>query len=341
MSGPLPAYLAPLTVPASWIYGAAVAFRNRRFDRGAGVASIGKPVISVGNLTTGGVGKTPMVAWIADHLIGRGARPVIAMRGYGARPPDLSDEQAEYALRLPGVPVVANPDRTAAMRAFLGANEAIDCVLLDDGFQHRRLARDLDLVLIDATRRTPADRLLPAGHLREPPDSLRRADAVIVTRAAAVDQTLAAWVRRHHGRPPVAWSRHVWTGLMLVRGAGASAESAMEPVEWLAGKRVLTMLGVGHPESVIGQLRQAGAVVAVNVPARDHEQFDRQKLQLARTLAEGLDAIVLTAKDWARAQHRIDLSTWPTVVVPQLAIEVFEGQPALENLILQALSRQP
>ncbi len=211
MTGPLPGYMAPLTIPASWIYGAAVAARNARLDRGGGVAAIDRPVVSVGNLTAGGAGKTPMVAWIADLLGAHGRKPVIAMRGYGARPPEPSDEEAEYALRLPDVPVVADPDRLSALRRFLDANPAVDSVLLDDGFQHRRLARDLDLVLIDATRETLGDRLLPAGFLREPPSALRRADAVVVTRAVRVDDAIAAKIRAAHGRPPVAWSRHVWT----------------------------------------------------------------------------------------------------------------------------------
>ena len=118
MTGPLPGYLAPVTLPASYVYGGVVAARNRRFDRGRGVGSVGLPVISVGNLTLGGTGKTPMVIWLAERLAAAGRRPVIAMRGYGARAglEGSSDEGAVYAQRLPDVPVLADPDRLGALR---------------------------------------------------------------------------------------------------------------------------------------------------------------------------------------------------------------------------------
>ena len=332
MNQALSEILKPITVPASWVYAAAIASRNRGFDRGRNVWKVDRPVISVGNVTMGGVGKSPMVAWIAELLMRQGHAPVIAMRGYGARPPEPSDEEAEYALRLPDVPVVADPDRLSALRRFLDANPAVDSVLLDDGFQHRRLARDLDLVLIDATRETLGDRLLPAGFLREPPSALRRADAVVVTRAVRVDDAIDAKIRAAHGRPPVAWSRHVWTDLTV-----SAPDPRREPVQWLAGKRVLTMLGVAHPASIVAQLEEAGAVVAVDVPARDHERFSPSKLERARGLAAELDAVVFTAKDWVRVQNRINLHHWPAVVVPRLAIDVFEGAEALKEKILKSL----
>ncbi|MCZ6446106.1 MAG: tetraacyldisaccharide 4'-kinase [Planctomycetota bacterium] len=335
MTGPLAGFASPLTVPASWVYGLTITARNARFDRGNGVASVDVPVISVGNLTTGGVGKTPMVAWIADLLVNQGRLPVIAMRGYGARAGESSDEQAEYAHRLPDVPVVAKADRLAAIRAVRLRCPAIDCVLLDDGFQHRRIRRDLDLVLIDASRNTFGDRLLPAGHLREPPASLRRADAVVMTRAQGVDSSIAGAIQRHHGRAPVAWSCHTWTHLAVHH-----PDERREPVDWLRGKRLLTMLGVGHPRSIIQQLQQAGAEVAVNLPVRDHQRYSRAKLAVAEGLCEGLDAMVMTPKDWVKAQLLIDLSRWPVpVVIPQLAIDVFDGAEALRRLILDAVAR--
>ena len=167
MSGPLPALLAPVTVPASLLYGLAVRARNARFDRGRTVVPVTVPVISVGNVTVGGTGKTPMVTWVTRRLLDAGMRPVIAMRGYGARPgrgdeadeADEADEVMEHRLRLGDVPVVADPDRVAALRSFLPEHAGIDCVVLDDGFQHRRLGRDLDLVLMGAEspERDPPD----------------------------------------------------------------------------------------------------------------------------------------------------------------------------------------
>jgi tetraacyldisaccharide 4'-kinase len=295
-------------MPASWLYGLAVGGRNRRFDRGRGVAEVDVPVVSVGNITAGGAGKTPTVMWIAAWLRTAGHHPAIAMRGYAAGPGEPSDEQQEHRWRLPDVHVVADPDRAASLRAFLPTHPEVDCVLLDDGFQHRGLHRDLDLVLIDATRNTMGDQLLPWGYLREPTANLRRADAVVVTRAASVDGNLAAQIERHHGRPPVAWCRHAWTRLQIMN-PDDGAEVADVP--WLRGKRVVTLLGVGNPP----------------------------KLVLARSLCEGADAFVMTGKDWVKARHLIDLSSWPVpIVVPWLEIEIFDGADALKALILETVS---
>ena len=336
MSGPVPGYLGPLAMPASWLYGLAVGVRNRRFDRGRGVTRIDVPVVSAGNITAGGAGKTPTVMWMAAWLRSAGHHPAIAMRGYAARPGEPSDEQQEHGSRLPEVHVVADPHRAAALRAFLPAHPEVDCVLLDDGFQHRGLQRDLDLVLIDASRNTMGDRLLPWGYLREPPANLRRADAVVVTRAASVDGKLAAQIERHHGRPPVAWCRHAWTRLQIMKPHDG-AEVADVP--WLRGKRVVTLLGVGNPAPIFGQLEAAGATVACDVPARDHERYERPKLVLARSLCEGADAFVMTGKDWVKARHLIDLSSWPApIVVPWLEIEIFAGADALKARILETVS---
>ena len=336
MSGPLPGYLGPLAMPASWLYGLAVGARNRRFDRGRGVAAVDVPVVSAGNITAGGAGKTPMVMWMAAWLRTAGHQPAIAMRGYGARPGEHSDEQQEHRWRLADVHVVANPDRVTALRSFLPDHPDVDCVLLDDGFQHRGLHRDLDLVLIDATRNTLADRLLPWGYLREPLANLRRADAVVVTRAGSVDRELAARIERHHGRPPIAWCRHAWTRLQIMK-----PDDGHEAVDmpWLRGKRVVTLLGVGNPAPIFGQLEAAGATVACDVPARDHERYERPKLALACSLCEGADALVMTGKDWVKARHLIDLPSWPVpIVVPWLEIDVFTGADALQALVLEAVS---
>ncbi len=336
MSGPLPDFLLPITAPASRLYGLAVARRNARFDQGIGVQSIDRPVVSVGNITTGGTGKTPMVAWIAEQLLAAGHHPAIAMRGYKSKPGQTSDEQAEYTQRLPNVPVIANPDRTTALQAFLPSHPEIDCILLDDGFQHRQLKRDLDLVLIDATANTFMDRLLPAGNLREPLKSLRRADAVIVTHADPDDSSqisnLKSQIEAHHGSPPLAFSQHTWTHLEILATAN---NPQRHELNWLRGKHTLTMLGVGNPQSIITQLENADANVAVNIPCADHELFDRAKVAVARGLCTGCDAMVVTAKDWVKLRDLIDWSVWPVpIVVPQLAIDVFEGASALRNLLL-------
>jgi len=292
--------------------------------------------VSVGNLTVGGTGKTPLVVWLVEQAIAMGRRPGVLARGYGrAEGAELNDEGMLLAERFPDLPQVQDPDRVAGGRRLV-AEYDVDLVILDDGFQHRRLHRDLDIVLIDATRDTLRDRLLPRGFLREPVANLRRADAVVVTRATSVDADLAARVEQLHGHPPVAWARHTWASLRL---AGPDEPDAFAEVDWLRGKRVVTMLGVANPAPILEQVEQAGADVACTIPARDHERYERQKLLVARGLCEGADALLMTGKDWVKARHLIDLPDWPVpIVVPWLEIDVFEGAGALKDLILGTLS---
>lgn len=337
MSGPLPDWLSPIATPASWIYGQVVARRNARFDRGLDVVKLDRPVISVGNITTGGTGKTPFVMWIARVLKDHGRRPVIAMRGYapGDKSGGMSDEQAEYAERVPDVPVVANPDRIGALRSHFSDSPLTDCVVLDDGFQHRQIARDFDLVLIDARRDSLDDRLLPAGHLREPLTNLVRASSVIVTRAERVDQELSRRIAQHHCRPPLAWSRHAWTELRIIDRDG----ERREPTAWLQSRRVAAVLGVGNPQSILDQLAEAGATVAANIPARDHQPYDQQFVQQIAAACAGVDALATTGKDWVKLRTLIDPVSWATpIVVPQVAIDVFEGETRLRDRVIQAVS---
>ncbi len=326
--------LSSIAALAAWVYGRIIARRNARFDAGRGVQRIDRPVISVGNITVGGTGKSPMVLWIVRELRAAGCSPAIAMRGYGATSGEKNDEQLEYEWHEPDVPIVACPDRYAALSEFLPAHPNVDCVVLDDGFQHRQLHRDLDLVLVDASGKTFDQALLPAGRLREPAQSLQRADAVIVTRACAVDSQLMQSVARAHGRPPIAWTQHRWSDLLV----SAGGIQQHEPVHWLDDKRMLVMLGVGNPRAVELLLEQAGATIAARIPARDHERYDRAKLATARGLCTGVDAMFLTAKDWVKIRTLVDSADWPCpIVVPQLAIDVHHGAADLRAMLLKTV----
>ena len=143
-------------------------------------------MISIGNITTGGTGKTPIVQYIVRNLLTAGHRPACLLRGYKIGTSQLSDEAALLERSLL-IPVAANPDRTAAGRELITQDSEIDLILLDDGFQHRRLYRDLDIVLIDATSPFGYDHVLPRGMLREPLIGLARADVLIITRTSLVD----------------------------------------------------------------------------------------------------------------------------------------------------------
>jgi len=338
MSGPLPAWLAPVTIPASWVYRMGVAMRNRRYDRRGATHVLDRPVVSVGNITTGGTGKTPMVMSLARTCQQNNVNAVIALRGYGPKTDGISDEQAEYILRLPDVPVIASPTRAASLHTYIQSEQGkrIDCVLLDDGFQHRQLHRDLDIVLIDAQRETMNDRLLPAGHLREPLTNLKRADAVVVTRAEKVDDQLAEAITRYHGRPPIAWTRHRWSALDVYDG-GIVADS--HPPAWLNGRRVVTMLGVGHPQSVRSQIQAHRATVVDDVTVSDHVEYDSPRVQAVRRRCAGADGLVVTNKDWVKLSNRVDFADWPVpVIVPQVDLEFIDGERAFVQLVEQIVN---
>ena len=250
--------LAGLAVPYAWAVGA----RNAAFDRGLlPTARAAVPVVSVGNLTLGGTGKTPLVAWVARTVASRGLRPAIVSRGYGARRGERSDEAAELGLLLPGVPHLADRDRVAAAAA--AATAGAEVVVLDDGFQHRRLARDLDIVAIDATDPFGSDRIFPRGLLREPLAGLGRAGAVVLTRATAVDAARRVEIRRRleaacGGTMPPVWAeaRHRPVRLRTARGGE-------RPLEEIRAARVAAFAGIGRcgcgrPAAVNGRWRMSG-----------------------------------------------------------------------------------
>jgi len=169
-------FLFLLAAPAEWLFGAAVRRRNRAYDRRGGERVAGLVVVSVGNLSVGGTGKTPVSAWLARLLRERGAETVLLARGYG------EDELLLHRRWNPEVSVVADPDRLRGARTALRGGAA--AAVLDDGFQHRALARDADVVLLSAEEGPPGH-LLPRGPFREPLAALARADAVVVTRRTA------------------------------------------------------------------------------------------------------------------------------------------------------------
>src|SRR5258705_740665 len=161
--------------PAAWLYASIVRVRGELYDRDllhAHRAAV--PVLSIGNLSVGGTGKTPLAAWAAERLRAEGAKPAVLLRGYGG------DEPLVHATLNPDIPVIADPDRVAGARKALAVGA--DCAILDDGFQHRRLARVADWVLLSAEQPPHRARLLPAGPWREPPPAVRRGTGALVTR---------------------------------------------------------------------------------------------------------------------------------------------------------------
>ena len=316
-------------------YGLAVTTRNAAYDCGLlPVARATVPVISVGNLTLGGTGKTPLVAWTAALLARHGRRPAIVSRGYGAAPGERSDEAAELAILLPGVPHVADRDRVAAAaRAVaLGA----DVVVLDDGFQHRRLGRDLDIVAVDATDPFGHGRLFPRGLLREPLRGIARARAVVLTRASSIDIERrvaiqgALFAKCRSARPVWAEADHRPVGLR-------TADGATRPLAALDGRRVFAFAGIGNPAAFRATLVAHGAEVAAFRPLPDHHAYTAANLEsLAREAAAARAALaVTTLKDLVKIR-RATLDGLPLAAL-EIALDVPGGGEALQRVILEAV----
>lgn len=334
---PLP---GPLGRALATLYGAEIARRNRRFDARRGVVTLDRPVISVGNLSVGGTGKTPMVARLVRLLLGAGHRPCIAMRGYRARGGE-SDEASLYTREFPGLPIVAQPDRLHGLIRLFGTpeGEEIDCIVLDDGFQHRRLARQLDIVLIDASRDPFNDRLLPAGWLREPVASLHRAHAAVLTHAeTAAPEEIRRLTRQTAaagGPSLIAVARHAWAGFSVAAG-GADEE---HPLAWAAGRALVAACAIGHPEPFLAEAgRASGRDLAGRLILRDHDPYAPPTVRrLIRLAADArADAIIVTEKDWSKLR-RVPPGDWPCPVVrPRLELRLDSGGDALDRAVLDA-----
>ena len=256
------------------------------------------PVVSFGNLTVGGTGKTPAVIWCAEFLQSRGMRPGIASRGY--RPPGgdeelPNDESALLDEALPSVPHVWDVDRAAAGKSLV-LDHNCDVVILDDGFQHRRLHRTLDILLIDATNPFGFGHLLPRGLLREPVSALERATAVIVTRAnlASRDKFGEILGRIREADPEAKIAQAIHRPKAIVR-----ADDVTEPVESIQGKKVFAFSGIGNPHAFITTLTNLGAKVVGMRSFDDHHEYTEADMQTVfdDASARGAELVITTRKD--------------------------------------------
>ena len=308
-------------------YRAAVGCRNHRYDtRRASIHHVGVPVVSVGNLTLGGTGKTPMVKWLAQRFLARGMRVAIVSRGYRAGESGRNDEALELEMSLPGVPHLQNPDRVAA------AQRAIDefqsqVILLDDGFQHRRLARDLDIVLLDALAPFGFDHVFPRGTLREPVASLKRAEVIALSRADLIDEAQRETIRRRVERHAAG---ALWIETSHVPRRLLSAGGAEQPLEALAARRVAAFCGIGNPNGFRGTLGAAGYDVADVRTFPDHHAYRRQDIESLARWAESIraDALICTNKDLVKI-NREQLGSTPLWAL-MIELEVIRDAAALD-----------
>lgn len=277
-------------------YAMAVSRRNRRFDRGiTPIHRMSVPVVSVGNLTLGGTGKTPLVEWIARWFRKRNVRVSIVSRGYGAEDGGRNDEARELEQKLPDVPHVQNADRVAAAKIAIEELET-QLILLDDGFQHRRIGRDLDIVLLDALEPFGFEHVFPRGTLREPLRGLRRAGAVILSRADMLEPAEREKIRRRVEQlaPKAAWAeiRHAPLELLSVGGQ-------VKPIDELCKVKIAAFCGVGNPAGFRHTLESCGFDMAGFRDFPDHHRYLREDIEsLAAWVNElGAAAMVCTHKD--------------------------------------------
>ncbi|HEX7177899.1 MAG TPA: tetraacyldisaccharide 4'-kinase [Pyrinomonadaceae bacterium] len=342
--------------PLSALYGAAVRARLALYRGGAlRQERAGAPVISVGNITAGGTGKTPLVEWVARAVAREGRRACVLTRGYGRRDerlrvvvsdgerlladaPEAGDEPRMLAEQLLGVAsVVSDADRAAAARWAL-ENLRAQAFVMDDGFQHLRLARDLDVVALDATAPWGGGHLLPRGRLREPRRGIGRADCVVITRADLAGDAAARALREEvsglcGGAALVVEARARTTGLRRL----ADDTAGDEFVSAADVRSVGAFCAVGNPQSFFEHLRRDGHEPVLARAFTDHHAYTQSDLDsLTRAATEaGAHSLLTTAKDAVKLRR---LSTKLPIYVVEIALEIDEEEKLLE-LVRGALAK--
>jgi tetraacyldisaccharide 4'-kinase len=316
----------------SWPYALVVRLRNGLYSAGLFRAhKVNAAVISVGNLTVGGTGKTPLVAWLCRTMRERQRRCAILTRGYKTQKEELSDEPAVLAARCPNANVVVNPDRVAGAKQAISEHGA-EVLLLDDGFQHRRLARDIDIVAIDATLPFGYGRLLPAGLLREPIAALRRANVVVITRCDQVSEERLAQIERQvrQVNPDVVIATSIHAPVNAATCGGTEVG-----LEELRGKRVYAFCGLGNPEAFFDTVRHVGCVLVGWQSYDDHYAYTGASLSEIRRQASehNADYIVTTQKDWTKITSLMPPENDPPIVYLAIEMEFISGSEQLTDLI--------
>ena len=276
------------------------------------------PVISIGNITVGGTGKTPLVIWLYNLLRERNIHCAILTRGYKATQ-NYEDEPAILTKSCPEARVIVNPDRVT------GAAEAVNdfdakVLIMDDGFQHRRLARDLDIVVIDATCPFGYGKILPAGLLREPVTSLKRADAAVITRCDQRTEAQLAQLEKELQRinPDMIIAKSIHKPICAKSMVGEE-----NSIEELKGKKIFAFCGIGNPDAFLDTIKELGTNLVGSKVYNDHYHYGDKCLADIYEQARHLkaDLILTTQKDWFSAQYAIR-NTQYEIPLAYLAIEL-------------------
>ena len=309
--------------PVAPLYGLGMSLRNYLYDLELrSVRRLAVPVVSVGNLTVGGTGKTPLVAWLVGRVTSSGLVPGVLARGYRRAPGALlNDEGVMLQRRFPNLLQVQDADRVRGAKRLMGMGA--DLVILDDGFQHRRLYRDRDLVCVDGRRPFASGTLLPAGDLREPRSGLRRASLVVLTRAEGLAPSELEERKRRlselAGRElPLLASEHRPSDLL------EQPEGKTRPVEDLEGRPVVLLSGIAPPASFEETARRLGAEIVRHLRYPDHHRFRTAELKRADRLARESSALLLTTE---KDDARLDAELERTVLRLELSFLGAEPRP--------------
>jgi tetraacyldisaccharide 4'-kinase len=325
---------------AAPVYAIVIRLRNFLYSKGwFKTYKVNAAVISIGNITVGGTGKTPLVVWVCKFLEQKNIQCAILTRGYKTHQHKRAssiDEPAIFIESCPQASVIVNPDRVA------GAAEAINkfgakALIMDDGFQHRRLHRDIDIVTIDATCPLGYGRMLPAGLLREPVAALKRVDAVVITRCDQVSEAelskLEEKIRQVNSEVIIARSIHKPICAKSINGKEIG-------IEQLKGKKIFAFCGIGNPQAFLDTIKNIGAEVVGFKIYDDHHHYSSDDATNIYKLANNLKAelILTTQKD----RTKIPVSEFIKKDIPMayLVVEAnfISGEDKLKGLIEEALS---
>ncbi len=336
----------------AWLYGLIIRFRLWCYRNGwLTTTRLPCRVVSVGNLTVGGTGKTPIVILLTEWLVAKGKRVAILSRGYKrtstvphllvsdglrilAGPSEAGDEPFLMAQRCPRAVVAVGADRVALGRWVL-ERYPVDCIVLDDGFQHRALHRDVDLVLLDATDAAGLDALLPAGRLREPLQELDRASAVMITRADSRQDVEAVQQRL---RKIARTSEDVIEVVFRPESFVALSSEEPQALEWGQGKRAWLVSGIGNSPSFRRSVESIGVEILGETVFEDHHRYcDEEIRQIRATVqANGSEMVLTTEKDGGKLSPFLQPSDpWWML---RLGTEVVRGKDQLQRLIEGPLS---
>jgi tetraacyldisaccharide 4'-kinase len=309
------------------------------------------PVISVGNITVGGTGKTPCVIWLARMLKSQGFKPAVLSRGYGSKnssPVNIvsdgngilvssaiaGDEPYLIARSLQGIPVITGPKRILTGKTAIdrfGAN----ILICDDAFQHRQIFRDINLVLLDSEKPSGNGQLLPRGSLREPATALRRANAFILTRTnEAVKVNIIIAKSASAGKIPVFGSSH--RPIDAIKGD----YSLQLPLSDFKGKKVCAFAGIAKPNSFKKALIEIGAQIISFDIFPDHHRYSLQELKNIRNnfLKNNADLLITTEKDGMRLQEFTEFLN--EIYLLRIELEIIPDENSLKNFILSKLGRE-